>query len=64
MTLMYSFKYKTRKDRNAAVILITSYIYAVWLSKKKNYTKEKIIIYSKSKLYYDRWLMIDMYKDD
>lgn len=58
---MYSFKYKNKTDRNTAVILITGYIYSVWISKKNKFTKEQTIGYFKSKLYYDRWILKNIF---
>ena len=63
-TLMFNFKYKTKKDYNSAIILIVGYMYAIWVSKKRKYTKDETIAYVKSKFCYDRWLMKNLYKDN
>ena len=63
-TLMFNFKYKTKKDYNSAMILIVGYLYAIWVSKKKKYTKDETIAYVKSKFCYDRWLMKNVYKEN
>ena len=60
---MYNFEYKSNKDRNSSIIMITGYIYAVWVSKKKKYTKEQTYTFIKSKLCYDRWLLRNLYKN-
>ena len=62
-TLMFNFEYKSNKDRNSSIIMITGYIYAVWVSKKKKYTKEQTCTFIKSKLCYDRWLLRNLYKN-
>ena len=54
---MLDFRCKTKKISNVALVLIVDYLYVLWVSKKKDYSCEKILSFLKSKIVYSRWLL-------
>ena len=59
--LLYDIKGKSRKDRNTTIILITTYLYCLWISRKKGHNISQSIGFLKGRLYYQRWLMRNIF---
>ena len=55
--LLLNFKYCEAKHDNLVLIVISDYLYVLWISRMKNYDNQQIFLYLKNKFKYSRWLI-------
>ena len=63
-TLMLDFKASDRKYDNMITLLISDYLYVLWLSKKKEYNTDQTLNFLKNKFNYSRWITKCLLKDN
>ena len=61
--LMLNFSSKDEKVTNVISLLVSDYLYVLWVSKKKDYCNDQTFEYLKSKLNYSRWTLKCLLKD-
>ena len=54
---LLNFEYRDKKHDNLVLLLITDYLYVLWISKKKNYNNQEIFSFLKRKFNYSRWFI-------
>ena len=55
--LLFEIQSHSKIDKDTAVLLITNYLYCMWIGRKKGYNVLQIIGFLKGRLCYQRWLI-------